>query len=188
MQNVIHSLTNWYNPFTSPNGKTIEQIIFYDETGEVFTVPSPWFGTASNNEFKRIFFPEDIKNRRKVDFSRNEFFTAEHPISWKTGKHNTLFIPAKKVGLKCLGEKLTFKNATDRNYQTHYKFSAIAEKKRGGEGAQTYELEMTGLYRIEKTELGEKCQQIAELAKTQDVNLSSYDIERLLKVLDISTK
>lgn len=184
MQNVIHSMQNWYNPFCSPSGKQIEQIIFYDKTGVVLKTVSAWFG--SNNAFKRVFFSEDIKNRRKVNFDKNEFFTADFENYGK--QVHTLFIPTEKIGFECLGEKLSFETKRERSYLTHYKISAEVEFKQHKEGVHLHEITFTGFSRSEKTQFGQRCEDLSELAKSQDVKLSAYDIERLLNVVDITTK
>lgn len=85
------------NPFhTKVNGKTkkVKNIIIYDNNGIVLEVGRGWFD--NRNEYSTLELPTDsdeVKLRRKEDFSRNEVFAVKSMDRFAESNDVDLYIP-----------------------------------------------------------------------------------------------
>lgn len=102
----------WY-----ADGKPVDAICIFDKTGELLTVNRGWLSSVSGAEGQYRHYREiqsideiaDIRNRRTVDFSREEHFVVN-----KKG-HRTLYLCA---GL--FGGYSTVDTVRAYEYDTHY--------------------------------------------------------------------
>ena len=173
-----------YNPyFNSKNGKKVEKIKFFKD-GEIIASVN-WFSgnNGSNNRYPEINLPTELKEKRKEDLSLKFCFLF----------NSCIYIPADLVNFRDNGEKFDF----ECDYMTQYKstFSIdieasewIAEIKEEG-GVKWVKdamkpLTITEAYKHrQKEKLGFiKAGEIAEEMKKEGINISRYDIFKMMKI------
>jgi len=186
-----------FNPYFF-NGKQIQNIYFYDNTGIV--AKCRWFNDGgSNNDFKEFDLPtENIKRKNKVDYSKDVFFYIKNDERHSEGIN--LHIPINTIPHKFLGKQLNFETKTEKNFYDVLEIELSSVKR----CHRLNDLQKIEYYYDEKklntitikykysTELkpyGDKLKDLQE--KIQNAlkvdHFSKYDIERLIdaKILSV---
>ncbi len=190
-----------YNPMFL-NGKQINHLVFYDhKTGNKLLgnwEGLRWFG--SNNKYPLIRFPFEFKRANKIDLSRKDAFYVSHTKSYQTRKEIALYIPISLMEeFKDLGEKMDFETDTEKHYRHDYSFNVMAkcdeyylneneEFKSRVTDIKYTTITFSGQYRTELKPFGQKVNAITEKVKTVYPEISSYLIEQMLTVCDITIK
>lgn len=174
------------------DNKQIENIKIFDETGVVFETKRGWFehkhgeDRRGTRDVRSIEFP-DIKRRVKENFKHKE------PYRLK----NTLYIPAALVEFKPLGEKLALETETEKHYHQHYSLKLTctlfaydfeADTDYGDLKERSLEITSSRFTRTEKTDFGAQVLEAQNMLNAKDVNISKYDLEKILAHFTIEPK
>lgn len=164
-------------PYLNPylvNGKQLANIIFYNEGGVVLDTDSSWFRDYNLGDIKKVFLEVDeVKNRRKVNFSRNEVFLVGH----------VLYIPAELVNLTWIEEKEYDRGANNVYYDV-FKFNVWSETRL----ASINEITIHKYVGSRQTDFGAKVEQVKKQLEEDKINIESYYLEKLLEKYDLVKK
>lgn len=187
MSTVLTSYTSWYNPFVL-NGRYVNRIIILKD-GEEFRETN-WFD-FSNQEFKRVEFPFDTKVKRNIDLNSKVAFMVSNTDDILKEKEWDLYIPIELLDdVEIEEEKTRPMGKTDIWYETKMNFTLpIWEAKHPDKSwaPKTGRVSITAR-RVERSDYGKRVDKLKDVAKKAHVNLSGYDIEKLLDVFNITIK
>lgn len=186
-----------YNPFFMENERSVNSFIFFKDNEIICQTARGWFGN-SNNNLESLSFDFEIKRAIKIDLNRKNAFYVSSKQECSKGTIN-VYIPANMVGLNFLGEKVDFKTEREIHYNTEVVINTFAVKRlveyKDKQAIRSLDIErMQAIsffidYRSENTKQGDIIDTIQEALKKEGItNLTSYDIERMQKVLNISIK
>ena len=195
MANTILTRSECYNPFFC-NGKEVSFIEFTKNGSPIACKNNGWFD-YSNNSFKSLILPFEVKNKR-VYSNKPEAFLIKSNNDYKSGYK--LVIPIEFLsGFEMQKNIKASQTDLEIRYHDIIQFNLIgirAEyvqdnikgfvRKYTEEKEHTIRVEVN--MRFEDTKTGEQYKQFSEAAKSANVNLSFYDFARLAKVFNISLK
>lgn len=193
---------NWFNPMYLES-KEINHIVFFDnETGETILEPTNenirWFGN-SNNDYPMVSFPFEIKRKNSIDLkSKSAFYTSfNYKYSMDKGKI-VIYIPIQLLeNFKCEKNVFQYETETDKKYFDVFSFDTIAIKKVGSldenekliysNGEPTkHTLTFHGYYKEVLKKLGRKVEATESIFKEYGINISTYDLAKLLKKYELT--
>ena len=185
--------TSCYNPFFV-HGKEVRRIVFYGDGKEIASVN--WFG--SNNVYKSITLPFEVKRALKVNLDRRDAFYVKSKPDYPYGPEYDLYIFGELLGLKFL-KTAEFKSWSDIRHNDVYQVNLHGVRKNyvrneRGEAVRIeqdgdYEETFSCNYTFENTEEYDKCEELAnKLNKLCTKNLSAHDIHYILEKFDITEK
>ncbi len=197
---TLERTSSFFNP-SFFNGYQVERIIFFDPNkGEKIT-DAKWFGSGSNNDYKKMSFGFEIKNRRKTDLTRNEAFYTSSTYKYKSGATIDIFVPISFVQFKELGEVERYSNENGTQYENKYSFiidsgvkiDCTYNKKLDklvyfDKDVNNFTIEFTKHSRFVKSAKGKKAARIYDKVKHINSSLSEYDINKMLDVLNMSVR
>ena len=170
----------YLNPFFF-DGKTIADIIFYNDSGIIAHVGRGWFG--SNNNLDGLDVPE-IVSKRKIDITKKLNFVVPHSAEgyYPSYKHWCclyLYVDGTNITLdKYITPNQTLgKHDTDVHDVETYKGSIL------GVGF-TFDKWVN----FRRTEFGLKVDEMEKLFKEKHISIDLYNLEKLLENFDIVEK
>jgi len=185
INSIIKQTASWYNPY-SFEGKEIDRIRFYNESGEIVSIN--WFG--SNNDYPELRLPFEIRRAIKLKFTNKDAFYMKAKDCDYAPNRIDIYIHESLLNLKNLGEtKHEFE--TQIQYKTKYCVTVNSSKKQASydkvhdkliysvSDIELREIEFSGNHRFEKNEEGNRLQEIISIAKECGLNWSEYDIKNL---------
>lgn len=202
-QTVISRGNSWLRPYNLDGGK-IDTIIFYDETGIILTTRSGWLENAitdnSLRDIQEIVLDHEPKLRAKENLTRKEHFYIKH--SKKSNYDDptrTLYIYVDNVNVclkkeKDLVEKSEGYNGQDLfMYYEFYKLSGLIVSREVTTPIATNKLNSVRLKAFVKSEykdnvLSQQVRELHEICKDLYINVSEYDLTKLLKVVEVTKR
>lgn len=187
MATLLTSNISWYNPFMC-NGRELDAIHILKD-GEIFR-STQWFD-YSNQKFKTVEFPWDAKVKRTIDLNSKVAFLASETKSYG-GKKWNLYIPIELLdNVEVDEEKAKDFGKTQIQYTT--KMWLTLPNFTVKHPDKPYANKINGRvsitkYRFEDNDLGKRIKKLCEIAKGNHINISSYDMERMLEVFNLSVK
>lgn len=189
-KNVIGRSSACYRPY-SVNGKHIAEIKIYFGNEVLFTVNRGWLehNDRSSYDILEVCGIHEVLKRNKPKFDGKHFIVKKTEQSaYKSETEYTLYICARVEKIK---EFLDFETETEKHYKTAYKLflSGVISvpDKEVYEGKWTWKqtvipvIILNGDYRSELKPLGVEIETITKHLKAQDVDVSRYDFEKILK-------
>lgn len=193
VKSIIKQTLAWYNPY-SFEGKEVDSIRFYNESGEIVSIN--WFG--SNNDFPELNLPFEIRRAIKMNFTKKDaFYIKAKDCSYAS--RIDIYIHESLLNLQNLGKKKT-ERANCIDYITEYTISVQASKTQmkydreldkvtcNISDVEQRDITFYGNYRSEKSEEGMRLQNIMTIAKECGLNWSEYDIQNLEKRFELKIK
>lgn len=185
--------TTGLNPFFVL-GKEVKRIVFYDNGKEIASVR--WFG--SNNVYKSITLPFEVKRAVKVNLERKDAFYFKASAEYPLGAAYELYINSKLVGLEFLEEKkLEYWNETRISQLYSANFHGVREHYKKGEDGNVvreyieddYVERFESNYKHVPTEEAKKCKELADKLNKLSLNkLTDFDVHYILAEFDITPK
>lgn len=201
---LLAQSSKFYNPYFI-NGKEVNHIIFYScETGKTifkegaYIESVRWFG--SNNEYPQILLPfNEVKKKNKVALFSKVAFVVKYESKYKfdAGKV-VLYIPIESLENWKHEENVKgFESNTQTEYFDKFSFDieCSAYERSLNELEQlvyteteikTHTIVFKANYNFVSTDFGVKCNEIAAKCKENNIKLSSYDVEKMLKIFNIT--
>ena len=202
-QTVISRGNSWLRPYNLDGGK-VDTIIFYNETGILLTSRSGWLENAitdnSLRDIQEITLDHAPKQRNKENFTRKEHFYIKH--SKKSNYDDPtrtlyIYVDNKNVCLekeKDLVEKSEGYNGQDlfMHYE-FYKLSGLIVEREVTTPIATNKLNSVRLKAFIKSEykdnvLSQQVRELHEICKGLYINVSEYDLTKLLKVVEVTKR
>lgn len=187
----------FWNPFYC-NGKEVSFIEFTENGEPVGTINQGWFnGGSSNNVYKFIELPFDVKNKRTYS-NKVEAFMIKAQNDYKNGYK--LVLPVELLPNFFLSKNVKeYETKTEICYTDYISFTATANKSeyikddikgivRKYTGEKTHTIKAKINWRYEKTELGEQLNSFQQAAKSVGISLTMGQFQELQKVFNISLK
>lgn len=201
---VIEANVTAFNPYFLQQDKKLQidrMHFFNSETGTIL-FSTGWFNNGgSNNQTPKVTFPFSISKKREQDLTKNVAFYMPmvSKYSFDKGKID-LFIPIQLLpDFKEVKKVFRFETETAKHYQDEYSFNLLAIRKlyrlnemeqlesySGPEEVQ--EIKATGQYMQELKPFGEKVKEVTEKLNASGLDVSKYDIEKILTVYDMQLK
>ena len=168
------------NPFFF-DGKTVSDIIFYNDSGIIVSVGRGWFG--SNNNLDGLDVPE-IVSKRKIDITKKLNFVVPHSAEG--------YYPSYKHWC-CLYLYVDGTNITLDKYITPNK--TLGKHDTDVHDVETYKGSILGVgftfdkwVNFRRTEFGLKVDEMGKLFKEKGISIDLYNLEKLLENFDIVEK
>lgn len=211
---ILKRMSEFMNPYlliTEKGNKEINNIVFYNsETGKELLSEGNtnirWFG--SNNEFPEMQFNfAEPRRKNEVDLKSVAPFYVAYKSRLNFYKDKiVLYIPIQKLeNFKYLGILFDFETDIDKKSLPTYSFDVQCSKINLHKCKKTAENKLNGYeYRTSEVKkhtikfndycvtelkpLGEKLEKLYEAAKSAKMDVSKYDIEKMLNVFEITIK
>lgn len=165
------------NPFFF-NGKTVADIIFYNDSGIIARVGRGWFG--SNNNLDGLDVPE-IVSKRKIDITKKLNFVVPFNDGFHSYKQCQLYLYVDGTNItldKYITLGKTFgKYDTDVNDIETYKGSILG-----------VDFTFDKWVNFRRTEFGLKVDEMGKLFKEKGISIDLYNLQKLLENFDIVEK
>lgn len=160
--------------------QSLREINIYEDGKIIVEIQNGWLETPYNNSFKEIIFNTEIKKRKKIDLYKKEIFYVQ-PYSIFIHKDflKNLHIKKKtKINEDELGTKFCDIVSFD--------VEGLKENKNNDDyQKETFNVKTNINYIYEKKPFGVKCQNIANIAYKMGVNISIFDVQKLLTKFNI---
>ena len=188
--------TPCFNPYFV-NGKQISRIVFFADNEIKVSLNSGWFD-HNNNDHPSVDLPFKITRKNKIDLTVNHGFTMKDTSeSWRDGV--VLYLPLEKLTHSFLGEKIDYETDTSIKYKSKMEIdlfcTAVTRSlddndnlKYGISDKKIQTVTVNYGFRSENTDHGDKCDKIAELFKSNRIDIAPYQIDNMLKLVDINIK
>ncbi len=186
---TLYTMPN-YNPyFNSKNNKKVDKVIIFKD-GEILASVN-WFSGSnySNNRFPEINLPTDLKEKRKEDLTLKFCFLF----------NSCIYIPGDLVNFREDGEKFDFETDCVINYHNFFSID-IEAVKWDAELNEVGELVWSKLpmqlttitqsykYRQVEKPLFIEAGKFEEEVKKQGIDISRYDILKMMKIYNFTKK
>ena len=193
--------TACYNPFFlnigNDNKGEIGKISFFDSGVIIATIDKGWFGN-SNNLFKEITLNHEVKIKRKENLTKKEFFALPYKDMYNNRKIHLYLNISLLDSYTAKNSIQEYKTKQENVFKDIISFHVLGvkmirelnEKKEciWVRKSDNYKVNVSFNYKFIKNSLGEKIENLRNRAKEININLSSYTIERLLEIFDITIK
>lgn len=197
MKRTVLERREFWNPFYC-NGKEVSFIEFTENGKPVGPINHGWFnGSGSNNVYKFIELPFEVKNKRTYS-SKAEAFIIKAQDDCRNGYK--LVLPVELLPNFFLSKNVKeYETKTEIWYTDYISFTATANKSeyikddikgviRKYTGEKTHTIKAKINWRIEKTELGEQLNSFQQAAKSVGISLTMGQFQELQKIFNISLK
>lgn len=183
-----------YNPFFV-EGRYVDRFYFF-QNGEI-VASSNWFG--SNNDYRWIEFPFDIKLKRKRDLNSKDAFYMSNSDNHSGERRWDIYIPVELLeGFEKKENVKGWTSDTEQNWHDTFSFLVKGEKRHPqkndlGEIEWVYSVDTWRAgdscnHRFEKTEFGKLVDNTNEELKEQGITIDGYNLEKLLKAYQLKKK
>jgi hypothetical protein len=179
-------IINRHSPIFRPyaiNGRTVKDILFFDENGIVFQSNRGWLEVSRSADIERIELEqEELKTRRKENFKAKEAYlmsTTEHGE-----KKYLLYIPCSLVDLTSTGE--VEKKFTD--HSQYFNTFSIKGKFQTGKGVDLTEITLETYNRTVRNDYGLMVEKIHNELKSKNIKLDEYTLKQILNDYDLVAK
>lgn len=176
----------------------VRQLVFFSEDGKEY--PVNWFG--SNNEYPELELPFEVSRKLKIDYSsKTAFYTKDRNPILPSDKTVELFIPLSKVNHTIETGVVYRTTETETTYCDKLSVTLNASKYEyvpKNDGTKEFHWTKTPIKeRIlsekmnpswVKSDFGKRLKKLSDVAKSVNVDLSKYDLEKLHKVFKITVK
>lgn len=188
---------DFWNPLFINGKYEVNNVNIYDK-GQVVCSFRWLSDNGSNNDYPLLQIDGDIKKKIKIDLTKDEFFYIRANKPNKAESVYDVYIPASLVLYVRGKEVLDWKTKTEKHYKVNHSISLPLFSKKEcyldeNKEAKWRTVEHSGVLsfqlhgRFEVTEFGDTCQAIADnLRKKENMDISQYDIEKILKHYTIS--
>ena len=199
MANSVLTRSSCVNMFYL-DGKEVEAVVF-TKNGEEFA-RCRWFcGGGSNNPYNAVYLPFEVKSRRKHPAGVEAYSINSSERTYTGTKKIYIYIPVELLSGVEVEERIAgYKSKMDERFFDRFSFVCEAEKyeytrnevgevERVNTGVKMHRISIEYNNIFEPTELGRKCAELAEVAKSKGISsFSAYDFRDLLEVMDITVK
>jgi hypothetical protein len=181
--------TPCYNPYFLNGSRQIDEISFFSDSEIKVNIRRGWL-SSNNNDYPTIELPFKVTRKNKIDLSGDYGFY--NTVNDKT----TLYLPLVKIDHKFLGENIDWQDKDSIHYQKkmeinltgiHYHcYLDSGETKWKNSENINHTISIKYGYRSEFTSRGKKCEKLSNLFKENTIDLSVYDVSKMLEIVNIS--
>lgn len=175
---------------------TVDNFFFYDHKEQKIVASSQWFG--SNNDYKELEILPNTELKRKIKIDLSLAVPFYIPAKCQYEKRIDIYIPVALLpDFQILHHIHNYSNKMESSYKDRASFTAKGIKYQYNlekrewflpDAQQELKVEFECNYTFEKTDLFKKLQRYSEKAKQAGVNLSTYDLEKLQDIFNITEK
>lgn len=204
MKTILSRSSNSFRPLESDKIGTLINILFHNGEKVVYESTQGWLEAKMEKYGQDIVEIElqSLRKANKIDFTKKDnFYITNRGSSWNKGTE--LYIYAgEEVVITEPKEFLALETETEKNYLYEYTVNGLRVKIRENtydKNTDThgkiekylteFKLHSRGYHKQTLTSLGEKVERItAAIKEKSKVDISAYDIERILEHFDIVEK
>lgn len=167
--------TSGFNPFIL-DGRKVNNIIFYNEDGQIIETKQGWFGNF-NNECESLDLGS-IKHRRKVNLTRKENFYISATDTFNSLIYDLwIYVDNNNV-------KIVDKGEVEQQYEksTIYVYHKYDLEVYGYKFSQRFYVKTI------KTEFGKHVDEVSKELEQMNIKIDSYYLKKLLESYDLVKK
>lgn len=181
------------------DGKEISNIIIYGDGKELYKANQPYITIVGDNNLecdsKEIILEGDIKKANKINLNRKDnYYVLDKENKYFSDKSYILYIHKEEIKINNITEKVALKLKHQINYKKIFNITL-----KGNIKYKTYDKDLHDYVSLVKnnvnitqrfyskcelTEYGKKLKEIEEFFKNNKINITRYDLEKLIDKKD----